>query len=68
MNQFNIINKYSVFIQEQEAKPIQVPTDYIYINQETLENIQGHKNISLSKGIEILESVFLSLWNQVRNQ
>ena len=65
MNQFNIIKIYRIFTQR-DTNPIQVPTDYI--NQETLEHIQGHKKISLSKGIEILESVFLSLWDHVRNQ
>ena len=41
------------------------------ISQKTLDHIQGHKTrwkISWSKGIEIIESVLLSLWNYDRDQ
>ena len=58
MNRFNIIKIYTIFTQQQDTNSVQVPIDY---KPETLEHIwdikQGAK-ISLSKGSEIIESLF----------
>ena len=65
MNQFSIIKMYSVFTQQQDAKSSQFLIDYIPGDTGAYP---GTQKISLSKCIEIMESVFLSLWNYVINQ
>ena len=67
MNQFNIIEIYTIFTQHQDTNSIQVPIDYKEDTNISRDMKQGAK-ILWSKGIEIIESVLLSLWNYVRNQ
>ena len=64
-----MIKIYTIFTQ-QDTNSVQVPIDYKPGNTgtKTRNLIKQGAKISWSTGIEIIESVLLSLWNYVRNQ
>ena len=58
MNQFNVIKIYTVFTQQKDTVSIQVPIDCKLGDTETSRDIRPGVEISWSKGIEIIQSLF----------
>ena len=57
MNQFNIIKIYTVFTQEEDTNSVQVPKNYKR-HWNIYRDIRPGAEISWSKGIEIIQSLF----------